>query len=153
MRIFLVCLLVTMSLGCDQVSALFKPQQKSVPQAEPIIKKVESPRLAKLILKREKIHLDVSRDPFKPLGKQEGTSGIVNAAEPYTANTNMDLQFVGVLRMADEYVAFLKNGSQKGLYRINDQILAYTVKNIQQDQVTLSDGVRVVTLKRGGKSE
>ena len=137
-----ILILSLMGVGCNRVAKIM-PLKKEAPAA-PAVKKVESLELAKLILKPKKVEIDVSKDPFKPLINKEKEP--LNSMEVYNPE---DLQFLGVVRVGEEYSALLKNEIQKGVFRIDDKIKDYTIVNIEETSVVLSNGNKTITLKRG----
>ena len=149
--IFAIAVVVFSLSGCSKVrESKLHPQKKEQPQA-PLIEKIDSEDLAKLILKPKRAKLDVSRDPFRPL---RGGDGYARAFGPGAVNDTTEIQgyqFMGVARLNDDFVAFLKGDKKRGTFRKDDMIKDYTIKEIREDRIVLSNGVQTVTLKRGEK--
>ena len=148
-RILLGCLAIVTGLttaGCDQMvnQILYGNRPKPVVKA-PAIQKIKSPELAQQILHPVKHELDVTKDPFRPLiEKQLLTSD--QSKEIYNPS---DLEFIGVIKMQEEYMALLKVNAKKELFRVHDKIKNYTIEDIQHDRVVLNNGTKSITLKRG----
>lgn len=131
--------------GCDQIvnRILYGTPQK--PEVKkPVIEKIKTPELAKKILRPVKHQLDVTKDPFRPLIEAKST-----VAEDKEAYTPADVEFIGVVRVADEYQVLLKTNAKKGLFRVHDRIKNFTIEDIQHDRVVLNNGIKSITLKRG----
>jgi hypothetical protein len=136
--------------GCSKVREAKVRSQKKEQQA-PLIEKIDSEELAKLILKPKRAKLDVSRDPFRPLKGAEGYARAFGPGAVHDTTEIQGYQFVGVARLNNDFVAFLKGDKKKGTFRKDDMIKDYTIKDIQEDRIVLSNGVQTVTLKRGDK--
>lgn len=144
-RLIALCLVTVICAGCDLAD--FTPKSKKV-VVKPTLEKIDDTQLAKLILKPEKAAIDVNRDPFQPLIQEEKKASVFAGIPPQ----GQDLQrfkFLGVFKENDEYVAFLKNGQDKGTYRKDDKLKDFTVTKIGPDEVILTNGEQTVTLKRG----
>jgi len=108
---------------------------------------IDSPQLAKLILKPVREKYDLKRDPFAPLSSLTKSSYIGQSMMD-THNVR-DMKLLGVAKINDEFIAFLKGNTNKGTYRINDKINDYTITEINNDKVVLNNGAQIVILKRG----
>ena len=147
--ILILCLATT---GCNQAEKVLsaRKKKKDTMQAD-TMPKVNNSDLAKIILTREKVKLDISRDPFTPIRQSSGSS---DAQETSWGTEDVrNFKFKGVSKIGDQYIAFLQNGSKKGAFRLQDTIGEYVIKKIDADSVVLSNGVQEVTLKRGDRSE
>lgn len=143
-RLIVLVLVGMMCGGCDLVE---KKTKKTEVVKKPSLQKVDDLQLAKIILKPERTEISVNRDPFRPLIQEEEKPAAVN-----TAMANQELKrykFLGVAKVNDEYVAYLKNGAVKGTFRKDDKLKDYTITEIGPDQVVLSNGNQTITLKRG----
>lgn len=143
MKIFLGVFIVTALAGlsgCQKVKPARKPEQ-------PVVKMVEDVELAKLILRPESGKLDVSRDPFKPLDYSQQSGPVVRQ----TDDLIKQVELLGVTKVNNEFRALLKTASERRVCQINDVVTGYTIKEIMDDRVILSDGTRTITLKRGGQ--
>lgn len=143
-RLITLAMIVLIFTGCDLVE---KKTKKTETVKKPSLEKVDDLQLAKLILKPTRAEINVTRDPFRPLIQEEEKQTLVR-------NTigNQDLKrykFLGVAKVNDEYVAYLKNGAVKGTFRKDDKLKDYTITDIGPDQVVLSNGDQTITLKRG----
>ena len=137
---FIVFILILFLAGCKYI----KPQaflDKKEP--EPVVKRIENPQLAKLILtpKREKLH--VSRDPFKPLLLPVATS----MKAPVTKQ-DLKVVFIGTMKVEDEVRALLQVDSKKEFFRVKDVIHGYTIESIDADTVVLSKENQQMVIKR-----
>lgn len=148
--ILIICLATA---GCEQAGKALslKKQKKAVASQENILPKVNNSDLAKIILKREKTKLDISRDPFAPIRHGSYSSPQNDAA--WGVEDIRNFKFKGVTKIGDEYIAFLQNGSKKGAFRVEDLIAGYAVKQIDSESVVLTNGTQEVTLKRSDQSE
>jgi hypothetical protein len=146
----LVCALFLVTIGCDPSRVpLTKKPVVSDTTDDPLIERIKTPQLARMILKPQKAELKVSRDPFTPLftSKEEAKANSPQVNE--TASPIEDLIFLGVVRMNEEYLALLKDNLKKGLFRVNEKVKDFTITDIQEDEVTLNNGVRTIKIKRG----
>ncbi len=132
--------------GCAE-SKKAASSKKSKEAQTAILDKVESIDLAKVILKPERPQINAARDPFKPLVGSESFGRPKVPAYRNTAGIHT-FKFLGLSKINDEYAAFLKSDSQRGIYKTGDRIKNYTVKKIREDKVILSNGVQTVTLRR-----
>jgi len=149
-KFIIVIILFSISFGgCEQAKKL--ASNKGRKEVKPKAEQVESPELAKLILKPSRDRLNVSRDPFKPLNWEEYSSEPI--AKDIDTYEMMGFRFLGVARVAGHYVAFLKSSIERGTYKIDDVINDFTIKNILSDRVILSNGEQTITLKRGNEIE
>ncbi len=129
---------------------MFQAKSKKQPEVvKPKLKKVDDLNLAKLLLKPNKADIQVSRDPFEPLIKEEPKNTKVMVRKKPRTNEMRQYKFLGVAKVNNEYVAYLKNGAVKGTFRKDDKVKDYTITEIGPNQVTLSNGDQTVTLKRG----
>lgn len=143
-KLMTLAMIVLTITGCDLVE---KKTKKTEMVKKPSLEKVDDLQLAKIILKPTRADINVTRDPFRPLIQEEEKQTV-------TRNTigNQDLKrykFLGVAKVNDEYVAYLKNGATKGTFRKDDKLKDYTITEIGPDQVVLSNGDQTITLKRG----
>lgn len=143
-RLIYLAIIILMFTGCDLVQ---KKTKKTNVVKKPTLEKVDDLNLAKIILKPEKSDISVTRDPFKPLIQEEEKQTVVR-------NTigNQELKrykFLGVAKVNNEYVAYLKSGAVKGTFRKDDKLKDYTITEIGPDEVVLSNGDQTITLKRG----
>jgi len=132
--------------GCEKIVQQFFPHKKQ-PEAtlKPAIQRIENPELAKLILKPQRPKLDVSRDPFQPLVSSDQMLWVQGDGE-YALG---EWKFIGMVRMDDEFWAYLRSDTQKGTFKVNDKIKDYTIEEIQKDRVVFNNGEKTITLKRG----
>ncbi|MGE0268218.1 MAG: hypothetical protein AB7S78_07170 [Candidatus Omnitrophota bacterium] len=143
-RLIYLAIIILMFTGCDLVQ---KKSKKTTVVKKPTLDKVDDLNLAKIILKPERSDISVTRDPFKPLIQEEEKQTVVR-------NTigNQELKrykFLGVAKVNNEYVAYLKSGAVKGTFRKDDKLKDYTITEIGPDEVVLSNGDQTITLKRG----
>jgi hypothetical protein len=133
-------------VGCDesaQDSASGKNGNGTIEQLPEI--RVESPDLAKVILKPQREKFDISKDPFRPLFYQgsyskDGETPVVDEVGGW--------KWGGVVRIGQESLLLMKNDTGRGFFRVNDKIDSYTIIDIQQEQAVLNDGKKDIILKR-----
>lgn len=143
--IYIALVLSVCTSGCDLVKSKTKKQPAVI---KPSLKKVDDLDLAKILLKPKKADIQVSRDPFEPLVKAKKKKAITRIKKL----DNQEMQqyrFLGVARVDNEYVAYLKNGPVKGTYRKDDKVKDFTITEIGPDEVILFNGDQTITLKRG----
>ena len=135
--------------GCAQ-GGEEKAGQPAISDAapQPLVEMIDSPQLARMILKPVKKELPVSRDPFAPLINPKKEKVTAPAAVRDAAQIE-DLSFLGVVRIDEEYLALLADRFEKGVYRVNDTIKGFTIVDIQTEEVTFSNSVRTIKIKRG----
>lgn len=143
--LFIVLSLGVLGYGCDKIAKLTVVEEQKPVEAVVLVPRVNSPQLAKLILKPQRTKLDVSKDPFKPLYVETSSTGSSDAVRIGAS----DIVFLGVIKSDNQYLALLKSNAKKGIYRINDKIASFTIEAIQNDKVILNDGIQTITLKRG----
>jgi len=116
---------------------------------EPLIKFVESPQLAEVILKPPREIMGVSRDPFGPLIADEITLPAKTVSAKLENNDLRDLIFVGLVKFGEEYFAYLKTGVKTGVYKLQDKVGNYAIEQIDANQVVFKSGENVIVKKRG----
>ncbi|MBU0468264.1 MAG: hypothetical protein KKF78_00385 [Candidatus Omnitrophica bacterium] len=133
--------------GCEQTKkvkpVIIEDTRKTARSSE----SVNNLELAKLILKPKREELSITKDPFKPLNQK--AYSISKMDSPMNTSDVKSFRFLGVSKDNGEYVAFLKNGSERGAFRLQDKLSGYTIKKIQNDTVILSNGSQIIKLKRG----
>ncbi len=138
--IFLMILLLTTG-GCrfpgSGVSARQSPEKPRIPR-------IENRQLAKLILTPKTEKLRVARDPFKPLIAREESA----SREP-VAIQNLNVMFLGSVKVGDEVRALVQVNDKKEFVRENDTVQGYTVESINMDQVVFAKGDQQKIIKRG----
>lgn len=136
------------TLGCEEYRAVVSPPKSdSKKTAAPLVKRVESPDLAKFILKPVREKIDVTRDPFRPLPIVQSSE---KAKDTLTEQPDLaDWKLVGVVKMDAEFVALLKSKNRRGVFRVNDKIQNYTVISIDEKQVIFNNGSSKIIMKRG----
>jgi len=138
--------------GCDQIDSLVLKTTKSKRDVKKVEKKIESADLAKIILKPKKRKMTVQKDPFKPILYQSHHSTAKKKSRKFhDASSIKDFKFVGVVKVNNEYLALLKKGNERGIFRKNDKVKNFTVTRIKDDRVILSNGIQTITLKRGSE--
>jgi hypothetical protein len=136
--------------GCGNGSTLSsKGREENVKDAIAVVDNLE---LAKSILKPKKSDLDVSRDPFKPLVVKTTEKKVDAVIVPEVPDIDVmsieSMKYLGRVRSDDENAAFLKSNKDKGLYRVDDRIKDFVVREILDDKVIFSNGKREITLRR-----
>jgi hypothetical protein len=143
--IFILCL--TMTWGCIQFQELSSTKAKKSSVAEPEIPKVDSPDLAKMILRPKRSQLDISRDPFMPLiGKNELPIGLESCVDNLA-----DVSFLGTVKVNNQYLALVAHNKGKDVYQIQSQIRNFTITAIEENEITLTNGTKEIKMKRGVK--
>ncbi len=148
---YLVVLLVAMSSSCS------KPKAKALPREEKkaMVEIVDNPQLAKVILRSEKKPLQIIKDPFKPILSKTPTfmPGQENTQAPSESGQTeaQDVILIGVVKMEDEFRAYVKTGSKLDVYKVQDKIGPYTVLSINIDQMVLQIGDTQRVVKNRGK--
>lgn len=152
----LICLaFIATGCGNTEQAKIKKVNQAQIDYINSL--RVNDEDLAKMILKPKKETIDVSRDPFTPLGQQfnQPLQQVV-VAEDDAAREIKKYKFEGVAKMGEEYIAFLQSGKNKGAFRIKDDVIGFKIKNINENEITLTNGEEIVTLRRserGGPDE
>ena len=157
---FLISALVVLT-GCDVMNNLaagrapFAKKSAPVPAAvqQPLLPVMDSPDLAKMILKTERKPLKVSRDPFKPIvtrtGEEQSTGG---DSSLYTEEDNLDdVILIGVINFDGTLRAYLKTKSKTGVFKIGDKIRGYSIESIRTDKVVFKSEKNEVVKKREDK--
>lgn len=147
--IFLIIALFLLT-GCSNGGTLSsKGRAETVTDAVVVVDNLE---LAKSILKPKKSDLDVSRDPFKPLVVKTTEMKVDAVTVPEVPDIDVmsieSMKYLGRVRSDDENAAFLKSNKDKGLYRVDDRIKDFVVREILDDKVIFSNGKREITLRR-----
>ncbi len=132
---------------------------------------VESPQLAKLILRPEPKTLQINRDPFKPLIiPKKAKPGVPGGpgkkdAEPEVPIPEIiqKMELIGVVKLEGEFRAYVKTVTKTGTKtgtktmvlrmqdKVPDKIEDYTVEFIGLDQIVLKSPHHEVVKKRGKK--
>ena len=153
-----ICILLVLTLGYLQYykwqRARQTAQRQSQAEKTQVVKKINDIDLAKVILRAPSANLDVNKDPFRPLIQDTKTEQpIVQISDTNTMHTeaaiNLDVQFLGMIRINKENQALLRYNQTKRLYKVNDQVDEFTIETIEKDAVSMNDGETTVTLKRG----
>ncbi len=155
--IYIVVILLVSLTGCDVLKnmALGKPlfQKKTAAapvEEKPLIEYIQSPELAKIILKPEKKPLSVSRDPFKPLIAEEiNAQGQDNSVSPLAEPANLDdVALIGVVKFGSEVRAYLKMSNKTGIFKVGDTLRNYVINQIDSDRVIFKSGNSEIEKKR-----
>jgi hypothetical protein len=146
----LVCMMmvtVVASSGCQQS----KHQALLIEEKKPFVQYVESPQLAELILKPKGKKFLMSRDPFEPITTKEGMrfTDLGGASAQGADNPVDNIVLVGVVKLDTEYRAFLKFHNKSGVFKVQDKIEDYVIKDINLDQIVLVYEGREIVKKRG----
>ena len=136
-----IILFLCLVTGCRKSSL---PKESQAP-IEPVVNAVTSEELAQVILKPKPLDIQVPRDPFRPLFSQVGSDGSVRS--PIAGE--MDIAYVGVIKIGEEYFALLRYGDKKGVFKLNDQINSLKITEIREDYVMLQHDQQSIKIKRG----
>ena len=147
--IFLMPLLILFCVGASGCDGMNDPA-KNDPDSNITVAPVDDPQLAKLILKPRQKAINVSRDPFKPLMDWNDKRNDAKVMAPVKQQFS-DLTFIGMIKMGDQAIALLKSGDKKTMLKNNAAYKGFIVIEITNSQVTFSDGVTQITLRRGAK--
>lgn len=145
-NILLTVLILPLLFGCGPKTGIKSHANAKRNKAE-TLHIIESPQLAKIILKPVREEYDLKRDPFAPLSASSRSSYIgQNKMDTHGVS---DMKLLGVAKINEEFIAYLKGNTSKGTYRINDKINDYTIMEINNEKVVLNNGAQIVILKRG----
>lgn len=148
--LMIVMMLVWGGAGCDVYRDLMQPPSAPEPEPAPV-QRVADIGLAKLILRPQRERLEVPRDPFMPLIPPEPFKDEGGALIPMVEADFADWTVSGIIKSGDGYLALIKNKTGRGLYRVQDQVQGFTITEITEDAVMLSQGKKTIILKRGGE--
>jgi hypothetical protein len=62
-----------------------------------------------------------------------------------------DVKLAGVVKLENEFRAYLTVKNRMDIYKVGDQIRSYTVTAIDMDKVTLKSGKKEIVKQRGKK--
>ncbi len=123
---------------------------------KPLVEKVEDLELAKVILKANPKILAVKNDPFKPITTKNAfdpTANIVmnpaDLSNQVLADAMGNVNVVGIVRMDQDYRAFITTSDKKGVYKAQDKSGNYTIERIEPTQVVFKLGENEIVKKRG----
>jgi len=149
LMVYMLMGLIVVSTGCQKQS---HQRFLMTPAAKPGIEYVQNPQLAEMILKPKGKQLLVSRDPFKPIFTKEemGYPDFMDVATNQGPNLSTnDIVLVGVARMDHEYQALIKYHDKSGVFKVEDKVENYVIKDINLDRIVLTDGNQDIIKKRG----
>ena len=142
-------ILATGVWGCDYLKNNKIMNKKANPtESEDILKKIESPVLAKLILKPARYKIDISKDPFEPLIQEDDTPVIVDMKTERIINPD-DYKFIGIVKINGEPLVLLNVKEKRAIYKLNDEVDSFVISNISNEEVILKNGKKILILKRG----
>lgn len=137
------CLTLAGCLGFPGVS----PIVKNPPQEDETLVVVQSPELAKMILRPKKGPIDVSRDPFHPLMDNIK----LNDCFSISVDNLTDVCFLGTVKVNGKFSALVADSKGKDVYQLQSRIRNYTITSIEEDEITLTNGDNNIKIKRGTK--
>lgn len=160
LKIWMVLIPVVFLFGCNDLKDTFdtltgKPKEE-VKAPEPVVEKIDSLELAKIILKPEIKEFKITRDPFSPLitkemveeaRKKKGELG-----SPVASDEAMNDVFVmGVIKIDDEFRANIKVGNKTAMYKKDAEIRGFLIDSIDVERVVFKSGKKEVIKQRGKK--
>ena len=144
--LLLIIGLIFSAYRCQKLTKKFV-SGKQTTEKEPVIPKVETSQLAKIILTPKTENSRISRDPFKPLLK----SGPVNTNDNVFLEGLNNVKFLGVVKVNDEYRVLIQSDTKKDIFKKNELVHGYTIEEIQTDYLILKKGETRKKIKRGGE--
>jgi hypothetical protein len=130
--------------GCIQFHELSSINNNKSAATEAEIPKVESPDLAKMILRPKRSSLDITRDPFLPLTEKNKLPTIIES----NVDNLEDVHFLGTVKVNDQYLALVANNKGKDVYKLQNQIRNFTITEIGENEITLTNGTKEIKMKR-----
>ena len=160
--IYLVIPSIIFLAGCDALKnmALGKPpfeKKTAAPAPEKSFEYIQSPELAKVILKPQRKPLTISRDPFKPLITKEMVNQNQEDMDKKLSSlttlqdTLDDVILIGVVKFENQFRAYLKTDSKTGIYKPRDKVRNYVIQEINYDRIVFKFGNNEIIKKREAK--
>ena len=140
--------------GCDKLTAMINHKaanQQAIPETAAAVSAtpVEDVQLAKIILKPKRHKLTITRDPFEPLIKPKNFDATSRSIEQQQNDDLKGMQYVGLVKVGDTISALIKTGTDKGVYKVNEQVNHLTITAIEESSITFIQGSKTFKLKRG----
>lgn len=150
-RIIGLLLIVMTFTSCDwlmEVYGIRKRRKTTGTEAsEELVPEIKRTDLAKVIIKPKTDLLKVERDPFKPLvvKKRKRIQGVTVDEDSILK----DVDFLGVVRIGDNYSALLRTSDAKGAFTLGEKIGPYELTDITQEYIVFSKDNQTYKIKRG----
>ena len=145
MKVFFILILTFLTLGFSTLKCLAQ-------EPRPLVALIENLDMAKNILKPLNHQLMVTRDPFKPIIVAPKPLSQLNLKKKKIKKPEdllKDVELQGVVRLESECRASIMVGPLSRIVNVGDKIRKYTITKIDLGFMVLSNGKRVITIKRG----
>jgi len=151
---------ITITIVALFLTAGYSSAKAMAQEQKPFADYVQSLQQAEEILKPERKMLMVTHDPFEPIivmptrneaiaaGAKLNNKPAAVAGKPPGDDLN-DVRVVGIVRLDNDFRAFVFVGDKPRVVNVQDKIREFTIVNINMDLIVLNSGLKRIIKKRG----